>query len=156
GDGLETRRALERGRFDLVVLDVMLPRESGLEICRDLRAKSDIPIIMLTALGDEIDRIVGLEVGADDYVGKPFNPRELLGRIRAVLRRTQLAPRTDEPTAVREFRFGGWRLDTTTRTLADSSGAATALGGAEYRVLALLLTHAPQLLTRARLMELTR
>src|SRR4029079_4143769 len=91
-DGQETRSALERTRFDLIVLDLMLPHESGLEIFRELRTRSDIPSVMLTALGEEVDRIVGLEVGADDYLAKPFSPRELLGRIRAVLRRT-LAPR---------------------------------------------------------------
>ena len=96
GDGQETRRALARAKFDLIVLDLMLPRESGLEICRELRATSDVPIIMLTALGEEVDRVVGLEVGADDYLTKPFSPRELLGRIRAVLRRTQ-TPRAAEP-----------------------------------------------------------
>src|SRR5262245_43867942 len=87
-DGQETRRAIANGRFDLVVLDLMLPHESGLDICRELRATSDLPVIMLTALGDEVDRVVGFEVGADDYLTKPFSPRELLGRIRAVLRRT--------------------------------------------------------------------
>jgi len=108
-DGQETRRALERTRYDLIVLDLMLPHESGLEICRELRTRSDIPIVMLTALGEEVDRIVGLEVGADDYLAKPFSPRELLGRIRAVLRRT-LAPRLLEPNDVRAYTFAGWNL----------------------------------------------
>jgi two-component system OmpR family response regulator len=151
-DGNETRRALERSRVDLVVLDLMLPEESGLEICRALRQTSDIPIIMLTALGDEVDRVVGLEVGADDYVPKPFSPRELLGRIRAVLRRTSQA-RLAEPAKVRAYRFAGWTLDTTARSLRDARGATVALGGAEYRLLSMLLAHAPRLLTRAQLME---
>lgn len=156
GDGQETRRALERSRFDLIVLDLMLPHESGLEICRELRASSDIPIIMLTALGEEVDRVVGLEVGADDYVAKPFSPRELLGRIRAVLRRTQHAPRIAEPNDVRTYAFSGWRLDTTSRTLLSPLGESVALGGAEFRLLAILLANAPRLLTRAQLMELMR
>jgi two-component system OmpR family response regulator len=155
-DGNETRRALERGRFDLVVLDLMLPHESGLDICRALRAGSDIPIIMLTALGEEVDRVVGLEVGADDYLSKPFSPRELLGRIKAVLRRTSLAPRAADATNVRAYRFGGWRLDTTERTLMSAEGERVALGGAEYRLLAILLANAPRLLTRAQLMEFMR
>jgi two-component system OmpR family response regulator len=155
-DGNETRRALERGRFDLIVLDLMLPHESGLDICRALRASSDIPVIMLTALGEEVDRVVGLEVGADDYLAKPFSQRELLGRIKAVLRRTSLAPRAADVAEVRAYRFADWRLDTTERTLTNADGAHVALGGAEYRLLAILLANAPRLLTRARLMELMR
>ena len=115
GDGTEARRALTQGRVDLIVLDLMLPRESGLAICRELRATSTIPIIMLTALGEEVDRIVGLEVGADDYLSKPFSPRELLGRIRAVLRRTSLAAPAADAANARAYRFAGWRLDTMTR-----------------------------------------
>lgn len=155
-DGAETRKALERGRVDLIVLDLMLPHESGLDICRVLRASSDIPVIMLTALGDEVDRVVGLEVGADDYVSKPFSPRELLGRIKAVLRRTSLAPRATDVADVRLYRFGGWQLDTTERALTSPEGEAVALGGAEYRVLSVLLANAPRVLSRAQLMELTR
>jgi two-component system OmpR family response regulator len=155
-DGAETRAALKRGRYDLIVLDLMLPHESGLDICRALRANSDIPIIMLTALGDEVDRVVGLEVGADDYVPKPFSPRELLGRIKAVLRRTALAPRSADALAARAYTFGGWRLDTTARTLTSASGGTVALGGAEFRLLSHLLANAPRLLTRAELMDLVR
>ena len=154
-DGPETRRALERSRFDLIVLDLMLPHESGLEICRELRTRSDIPIVMLTALGEEVDRIVGLEVGADDYLAKPFSPRELLGRIRAVLRRT-LAPRLVEPNGFRTYEFGGWKLDTTVRSLTKPSGDAVSLGGAEFRLLSILLAHAPRVLSRSELMELMR
>jgi len=154
-DGEETRRALARGRFDLVVLDLMLPRESGLEICRELRATSDLPVIMLTALGDEVDRVVGFEVGADDYLTKPFSPRELLGRIRAVLRRTAQQPRP-EAAGVADFKFAGWYLDATARTLTHADGTVAELSGAEYRLLAVLLEHAPRLLTRAQLQELVR
>jgi len=154
-DGQETRRALERTRYDLIVLDLMLPHESGLEICRELRTRSDIPIVMLTALGEEVDRIVGLEVGADDYLAKPFSPRELLGRIRAVLRRT-LAPRLLEPNDVRAYTFAGWNLDTTARALTTPKGETVSLGGAEFRLLAILLAHAPRVLARTELMELMR
>ena len=156
GDGAEARQALARGHVDLIVLDLMLPHESGLAICRELRATSTIPIIMLTALGEEVDRIVGLEVGADDYLSKPFSPRELLGRIRAVLRRTKQAGKPADAPAVREYRFAGWRLDTMTRDLTDATGATVPLGGAEYRLLVTLLASAPNLLSRAELMELVR
>lgn len=155
-DGAETRRALERARYDLIVLDLMLPHESGLDICRALRASSDVPIIMLTALGDEVDRVVGLEVGADDYVPKPFSPRELVGRIKAVLRRTALAPRVADALDARAYRFGEWRLDVAERTLTNGAGARVALSGAEFRLLSQLLANAPRLMTRAELMELVR
>ncbi len=155
-DGSEMRRTLERSHVDLVVLDLMLPKESGVEICRALRTSSDLPVIMLTALGEEVDRVVGLEVGADDYVAKPFSPRELLGRIRAVLRRTAQAPRLADLAEARAYRFAGWELDTTARKLTAPDGASTELGGAEFRLLSMLLAHAPRLLTRAQLMELMR
>jgi two-component system OmpR family response regulator len=155
-DSDETRRALERGGIDLLVLDVMLPRQSGLDICRDLRAHSDIPVIMLTALGDEVDRVVGLEVGADDYVAKPFSPRELLGRIRAVLRRTSLAQRIDDKPSCNAYRFAGWTLDMTTRALRSPDGCGVELSGAEFQLLSALLAQAPALVTRKQLMERMR
>jgi two-component system OmpR family response regulator len=155
-EGKEMRRVMERSRVDLVVLDLMLPGEDGLSICRELRSRSQVPIIMLTARGEDVDRIVGLELGADDYVPKPFNPRELLGRIRAVLRRAAHAPRDPSPDTVRSFSFNGWKLDTTTRTLSDSEGKEVALSGAEYRLLAVLLSSANRVLSRAQLTELLR
>jgi len=155
-DGREMRRVLERSHVDLVVLDVMLPGEDGLTLCRELRSRSQLPIIMLTARGEDVDRIVGLELGADDYVPKPFNPRELLGRIKAVLRRAAHAPRDPIPESVRGFSFGDWRLDTVTRTLTDSAGRKVALSGAEYRLLAVLLAAGNRVLTRAQLTELLR
>jgi two-component system OmpR family response regulator len=156
GDGKETRRALRNAHFDLIVLDLMLPHESGLDICRSLRATSAIPIIMLTALGEEVDRIVGLEVGADDYLAKPFNPRELLCRIKAVLRRTSLAPRAADALGASAYCFAEWQLDTTERTLKNKNGMTVALSGAEFRLLSHLLANAPRLLTREELMELMR
>lgn len=155
-DGRELRKALERNHFDLIVLDLMLPHESGVEICRTLRETSDIPIIMLTALGEEIDRVVGLEVGADDYVAKPFSPRELLGRIRAVLRRTMQGARHAGRDKVRAYRFADWSLDMTTRSLTSPGGEQVSLGGAEFRVLSILLADAPCVVTRGKLMAEAR
>ena len=155
-DGREMRRVLDRSHVDLLVLDLMLPGEDGLSLCRELRGRSQLPIIMLTARGEDVDRIVGLELGADDYVAKPFNPRELLGRIRAVLRRSAHAPRDPSPENVRGFSFDGWRLDTVTRTLTSASGNEVNLSGAEYRLLAVLLGSGNRVLTRAQLTELLR
>ena len=155
-DGKEMRRVLERSHVDLVVLDLMLPGEDGLSLCRELRARSQVPIIMLTARGEDVDRIIGLELGADDYLAKPFNPRELLGRIKAILRRSVHAPRDPSPESVRGFCFGSWRLDTVTRTLTDGAGKEVALSGAEYRLLAVLLGAGNRVLTRAQLTELLR
>src|ERR1700689_3095792 len=116
-DGKEARRAWTNGHYQLVVLDLMLPGESGLDLARWLRGQSDVPIVMLTAMGEETDRIIGLELGADAYLAKPFNPRELLARIRAVLRRSgdQVEPRHDP--AVRGFRFNNWTLEPARRRL---------------------------------------
>jgi two-component system OmpR family response regulator len=155
-DGKEMRRVLERSHVDLLVLDLMLPGEDGLSLCRELRGRSQLPIIMLTARGEDVDRIVGLELGADDYVAKPFNPRELLGRIKAVLRRAMHAPRDPSPESVRAFSFAGWRLDTVARTLTSAEGREVALSGAEYRLLAVLLGAGNRVLTRAQLTELLR
>lgn len=155
-DGKEMRRVLDRSHVDLLVLDLMLPGEDGLSLCRELRARSQLPIIMLTARGEDVDRIIGLELGADDYVPKPFNPRELLGRIRAILRRSAHAPRDPSPDSVRGFSFGAWRLDTVTRALTESSGKEVPLSGAEYRLLAVLLGAANRVLSRAQLTELLR
>jgi two-component system OmpR family response regulator len=155
-DGKGMRRALEQTHVDLIVLDLMLPGEDGLSLCRELRAKSQVPVLMLTALGEEVDRIVGLEVGADDYLAKPFNPRELLGRIKAILRRTAYMPRDPVPESVRGYRFGAWELDTTTRELKHKDGTTVSLSGAEFRLLAVLLAHPKRVLSRAQLMDLLR
>ncbi|MGH8227495.1 MAG: response regulator [Steroidobacteraceae bacterium] len=155
-EGAGMRKVLEQSHVDLLVLDVMLPGEDGIAICRELRTRSQLPVIMLTARGDDVDRIDGLEAGADDYVPKPFNPRELLGRVKAVLRRAAHAPRDPDPAAVRGFRFAGWQLDTTTRALVDPAGAPVALSGSEYRLLAVLLTAPNRVLSRTQLTELMR
>lgn len=155
-DGKGMRRALEQSHIDLIVLDLMLPGEDGLKLTRELRVHSQIPIIMLTALGEEIDRVVGLEVGADDYLSKPFSPRELVGRIKAILRRTAHMPRDPAQSTATNYRFGDWKLDTTARSLMHADGSQHALSGAEFRLLAILLAHPTRVLSRSQLMELLR
>jgi len=152
-DGRAMRDALERSVVDLIVLDLSLPGEDGLSICRRLRAESDLPVIMLTARGAPLDRILGLEMGADDYLPKPFEPRELLARIRSVLRRAQLP---EAPADARALRFGGWTLDLTARHLIDAAGVVIAISGAEFRLLKVFLDNPNQVLSRDRLLDLTR
>jgi two-component system, OmpR family, response regulator len=156
GDGRAMWQALDRGAFDLLVLDVMLPGDDGLTLCRTLRARSDIPIIMLTARGEETDRIVGLEMGADDYLAKPFSARELLARIKVILRRARSLPRNLQPEEQRTIRFGDWSLDTVHRHLISPSGIVTPIGGAEYRLLRIFLVHPNRVLSRDQLVELTQ
>jgi len=155
-DGRAMRLRLERETFDLIVLDLMMPGEDGLVLCRDLRAQSAMPVIMLTARTEEADRIVGLEMGADDYVPKPFSPRELLARIRAVLRRVQALPPSVERLAGRYQRFAGWTLEVPRRRLVSPRGVVVPLSGGEYRLLAAFLGCPGQVLSRDRLLDLTR
>jgi two-component system, OmpR family, response regulator len=155
-DGREARRAWNAGHYHLVVLDLMLPGEHGLDLARWLRGQGDVPIVMLTAMGEETDRIIGLELGADDYVPKPFNPRELLARIRAVLRRAgDQAERRADPAA-RSLRFGGWTLETGRRRLLNPDGAEVALTGGEYDLLLAMLERPNRVLTRDMLLDLLR
>jgi two-component system OmpR family response regulator len=153
-DGKAMQAALATAHPDLVVLDLMLPGEDGLSLCRTLRARSSLPVIMLTARGEETDRIVGLEMGADDYLAKPFSPRELLARIRSVLRRTRSLPDNLAPETVSAFRFGGWTLDAATRNLTAPDGVVIALSGTEYRLLRIFLAHPNRVLTREQLIDL--
>jgi len=155
-DGKEARRAFMNGHFQLVVLDLMMPGEGGLEIARWLRGESKVPIIMLTAMAEETDRIIGLELGADDYVTKPFNPRELLARIRAVLRRTGDAEDRVPDNAAKTYSFSGWVLETARRRLLDPSGVEVALTGGEYDLLVALLDRPNRVLTRDMLLDLLR
>jgi two-component system OmpR family response regulator len=158
-DGAQMRAALASHRIDLVVLDLMLPGDDGIALCRELRSPGaqPVPIVMLTARSDEADRILGLELGADDYLTKPFAARELLARIRSVLRRTRmLPPNMAAAETAREWRFGDWRLDTTARHLLDDTGAVVALSGAEYRLLRVLLQHPQKVLSRDQLLNLTQ
>ena len=146
------------GRSILVLLDVMLPGRSGLDLCRDIRKTSSVPIIMVSARGDEIDRVVGLEIGADDYVPKPFGAKELLARIRAVLRRVGQGSADGGIDIVRQdaMIFAGWRLDRRRRELTDPAGAAVDLSGAEHDLLVTFLENAQRVVGRERLLELSR
>jgi two-component system, OmpR family, response regulator len=154
-NGQEMRDQLAAGRFDLVILDLMLPGEDGLSLCRWLRHDSQLPIIMLTAMGEETDRIIGLEMGADDYLAKPFNPRELLARIKAVLRRTG-RPQASEGAAARILTFEGWRLDLSRRQLNEPGGALIELSAGEFDLLVALAEHPQRVLTRDQLIDLAR
>jgi two-component system OmpR family response regulator len=151
-DGREMRRALDARRPDIVILDVMLRGEDGLALCRDLRSQSSLPVIMLTARVDEIDRIIGLEMGADDYLPKPFNPRELLARIKSILRRTRALP--PARAEARRVRFAGWLLDLGARQLESSDGVVVALSSAEFRLLSVFVEHPNRVLHRNQLMDL--
>ncbi len=156
GEGGSMWRTLEEGSIDLIVLDLMLPGDDGLTLCRNLRVRSDVPVIMLTARGDETDRIVGLEMGADDYLPKPFNPRELLARIKVILRRARSLPRNMRPTEAKGLKFAGWTLDNQHRHLVSPQGVVAPLSGAEYRLLRILLEHPNRVLSRDQLLDLTQ
>jgi two-component system OmpR family response regulator len=155
-DAREARRLWPLGRYHLVVLDLMLPGESGLDLAKWLRQQGEVPIVMLTAMGEETDRIVGLELGADDYVSKPFNPRELLARIRAVLRRANANTDIAKQPPTKAIRFAGWTLETGRRRLLNPDGAEVALTGGEYELLQVLVERPNRVLTRDMLMDLLR
>jgi two-component system OmpR family response regulator len=156
GDGREMRKLLAASRIDLIILDLMLPGEDGLSLCREVRAKSAVPIIMLTAKGEEIDKVIGLEMGADDYLAKPFGTRELLARIKAVLRRTTALPGASPAEKPSGFRFAGWRLDTARRELVGSDGVVTPLSTGEYDLLIAFIEHPHRVLTRDQLLDIAR
>ncbi|MDD5037337.1 MAG: response regulator transcription factor [Methylococcaceae bacterium] len=155
-DGKQMRTVLEQSRIDLVVLDLMLPGEDGLSLCRELRTRSNLPVLMLTARSDPFDRVLGLEIGADDYLTKPFEPRELLARIRSILRRAQALPLNLAPQPARRYRFADWVLDAGTHQLISPQGVSVTLSGAEHRLLLVFLTHANRVLTRNQLMDMVR
>lgn len=156
GDGEQMFKALETGRFDVIVLDVMMPGDDGFTLCRKLRSSNTIPLILLTARNSETDRIVGLELGADDYVTKPFNPRELLARIRAILRRVGAATPTAPRLASAIYQFAGWTLDTSRRSLLSPAGALTDLTTGEFDLLVAFVEHPQRVLNRDQLLDLAR
>ncbi|WP_119301442.1 response regulator [Dongia deserti] len=158
-DGREMRRMLDESKIDLIVLDVMLPGDSGLTLCGQLRATTTIPILMLTAVSEDTDRIIGLEMGADDYLPKPFNPRELLARIRAILRRADdRAPAVVGVEAEAEvtLAFDGWAISPGRRQLLDPAGQPVDLTGGEFDLLLALVERPQRVLSRDRLLDLTK
>jgi two-component system OmpR family response regulator len=156
GEGKSMKQALDRGKVDLIVLDLMLPGDDGLTLCRQLRATSVIPIIMLTAKGEEFDRVLGLEMGADDYLAKPFSSRELVARIKAVLRRSQSLPPILEQPEDELIRFAGWKFKTAKRELVSDEGVVTMLSTGEYDLLLALVQHPGRVLSRDQLLDLAR
>lgn len=153
-NGREMEEKLATQRIDLVVLDLMLPDASGLDLCRDIRGKSRLPVILLTAMKEDVDRIIGLEIGADDYLGKPFNPRELVARIRAVLRRVQDAAPA-KPSG-ETFRFAGFTADRATRSVHAADGEAVPLTSAEFDLLMAFLERPGRVLSREQLLDITQ
>jgi two-component system OmpR family response regulator len=152
GNGAEMFAALAAGPVDLIILDLNLPGEDGLTLCRESRARKNVPIIMLTARSEPIDRVIGLEVGADDYVTKPFEPRELLARVRSVMRRTYPSSTTTEPAAAKKAVFRDWTLDFQHRRLSDAKGRVVMLSGAEFSLLKFFVEHPNEILSREQLL----
>lgn len=155
-DGREMRDAIRAVAFDLIILDIMLPGTSGLDLCRELRKTSSIPVIMLTARGDETDRVVGLEMGADDYLAKPFGTRELLARVRALLRRASASPHPIQPPAGGGYEFDGWTLDTRKRQLTNPDDVVVDLSTGEYDMLLAFVESPQRVLSREQLLDLGR
>ena len=154
GDAAAARELIAAHAIDIALIDIMMPGEDGLSLTGFIRATSKIPVILLTAKADETDRIVGLELGADDYVTKPFSPRELVARIKAVLRRT--SGNQVRPPEADAFAFGDWVLRTGERELVDEEGRAVPLSTGEYNLLLALLTHPKRVLTRDQLLDLSQ
>ena len=154
-DARSMDRALGTAKIDLLLLDIMLPGEDGLSICRRLRTSSTLPVIMLTAAGDPVARVVGLEMGADDYVAKPFNPHELLARVRAVLRRATALPDTEEG-ATDVVQFAGWQINPVSRDVRNPEGTRVILTSAEFDLLFTFCRHARRTLTRDQLLDLSQ
>lgn len=157
-DGEEMKNNLQSDQVDLVILDIMLPGEDGMSLCRYIRASSNIPIIMLTAISEEIERILGLEMGADDYLSKPFNPRELLARIKAILRRSKQQNNDEQPQKTKHlvYQFSGWKLDKTARRLTSPDNMEITLSSGEFNLLLAFLDRPEQVLSRDQLLDLTK
>jgi two-component system OmpR family response regulator len=156
GNGREMAAALNEWRVDLVVLDVLMPGQDGFALCKELRSRSDLPIILLTALRGDADRIVGLELGADDYLVKPFNPRELVARVRTILRRSRVRLIEPPPENHQVFGFAGWRLDAGSRELLSPDGTLVSLSAREFSLLLVFLSHPKCPLSRERLADVVR
>jgi two-component system, OmpR family, response regulator len=154
-NGASVDAKLAGGAYDIVILDLNLPGEDGLSICRRVRAAHGIPIIIVTAQGEDVDKILGLEMGADDYVVKPFNSRELLARIRAVLRRAEPQNRIDPPSSNQAFQFQGWRINLLSREVVSPTGAKIAMTGAEFDLLHAFCENPNRVLTRDQLINMT-
>src|SRR5215469_5557204 len=155
-DAQVARKVMKGAAIDLVVLDIMMPGEDGLSLCRHIRDTSQIPVVLLTARGEEVDRIIGLEMGADDYIPKPFSPRELVARITAVLRRTQALPPRQKPPVAERIHFGEWTLDTGQREIIGTDGIAMPLSSGEFRLLTALIERPKIALTRNQQLDLTK
>lgn len=155
-DGHDMDAVLATTKVDLIILDLMLPGEDGLALCRRLRSQSQVPILILSAKGDEIDRVVGLELGADDYIAKPFSPRELLARVKAVLRRFNHQSSHTTPVAPKRIRFLGWELNILTGEVRDPEGTRVVVTGAELELLTVFCQRPGEVLPRGELIELTR
>jgi two-component system, OmpR family, response regulator len=155
-DAKAARTALQARMFDLVLLDIMMPGEDGLSLCRYIRERLDLPIILLTARTEDADRIIGLEMGADDYMAKPFNPRELLARIKVVVRRSRALPPSMRIANRERISFGTWTLNLSERELVDENGVAVPLSTGEFTLLRVFVERPRRVLTREQLLELTR
>jgi len=153
GNGRDVDRVMNGSRIDLIVLDLMLPGEDGLSLCKRLRTHSQVPIIMLTAKGDEVDRILGLEMGADDYLSKPFNPRELLARVRAVLRRSTITALNPATSSAHVLSFLGWQIHRVLRELRNPAGARVTLTDAEFGLLQVFCERPGRVLSRDQLLD---
>ena len=152
----QARTLLAAHTFDLAIVDIMMPGEDGLSLCRHIRDSSTLPVIMLTARAEEIDRILGLEVGADDYVTKPFSPRELLARVKAVIRRTNSLPPRQTPPETTSYAFGDWVLKTGERELVGPDGLSVPLSSGEYALLLVMVERPRLVLSRDQLLDLTQ
>lgn len=156
-NGQVMQSILNKETIDLVILDIMMPGEDGLSLCRTLRKTSNIPIIMLTAIGEEVDRIVGLEMGADDYIAKPFSPRELLARVKAILRRTSNSEHDAQNTPLKRiYQFSNWQLDPDARQLLSPDGLEVNLSTGEFSLLVVFLERPQKILSRDQLLDLTK
>ncbi|MEP7156706.1 MAG: response regulator [Betaproteobacteria bacterium] len=155
-DGRQMQRALDQAKFDLIVLDLMLPGDDGLTLLRRLRTHTSTPVIMLTAMGEEADRIVGLELGADDYLPKPFSPRELLARVRAVLKRIKAGGAAGDDEGVKGFKFNGWSINHLLREVTSPTGVLVPLSSGEYKLLHIFLSRPNRVLSRDFLLDMTQ